>query len=312
MNSAPVHVAVGVIEDATGRILIARRPEHLHQGGLWEFPGGKVHAGESVTAALQRELHEELHVTVQGSRPLIRVPFDYGDKQVLLDVHRVVSFAGTAVGREGQAIRWVEPWQLAEYSFPAANRAILNAIRLPRCYMITAGYADIQTYLARIEQALAGGINLIQLRARQLGDADYQELAHSVLNTFPAHRDKIILNTPVESFIVTAGGIHLRSQVLMQLNSRPLGMDKLVGASVHNAAQLHQANKLGVDFMVLASVLPTTTHPDAISLGWQAFAQLASLAACPVYALGGLRKEDLPVARQHGAQGIAGISAFAD
>ncbi|MFO7642121.1 MAG: NUDIX domain-containing protein, partial [Candidatus Competibacteraceae bacterium] len=72
MSAEPrtVRVAVGIIADATGAILIARRPDHVHQGGLWEFPGGKVEADETVDAALRRELHEELGIAIQAAEPL--------------------------------------------------------------------------------------------------------------------------------------------------------------------------------------------------------------------------------------------------
>uniref|UniRef100_UPI00257B3615 NUDIX domain-containing protein n=1 Tax=Thalassolituus sp. UBA2009 TaxID=1947658 RepID=UPI00257B3615 len=81
-----VHVAVAVVVVNDHDILIARRPDDKHQGGLWEFPGGKVEAGESVTAALVRELDEEvaLSVTEQSMSPLLPIPFDYPDKSVLL------------------------------------------------------------------------------------------------------------------------------------------------------------------------------------------------------------------------------------
>ena len=100
-----VHVAVGVIEDAQGRILIARRPAHLHQGGLWEFPGGKVAEHEDVLTTLRRELHEEVGIDIKQTKPLITIEHDYGDKQVWLDVHRVTAFQGEAHGREGQPVK---------------------------------------------------------------------------------------------------------------------------------------------------------------------------------------------------------------
>ncbi|PTT03442.1 NUDIX domain-containing protein, partial [Pseudomonas sp. HMWF006] len=81
-----VHVAAAVIRDDSGKVLIARRADTQHQGGLWEFPGGKVEADESVETALARELHEELGIVVGAARPLIKVHHDYPDKQVLLDV----------------------------------------------------------------------------------------------------------------------------------------------------------------------------------------------------------------------------------
>ena len=99
MNITParVHVAAAAIFDDRGRVLISRRPAHLHQGDLWEFPGGKLEPGESVESALHRELYEELGICVQAARPLIRVLHDYHDKSVLLDVWRVDNFTGTGI-----------------------------------------------------------------------------------------------------------------------------------------------------------------------------------------------------------------------
>lgn len=132
-----IHVAAAVIRAVDGRVLIAKRPLDKHQGGLWEFPGGKVEAGESVEAALARELAEELGITVTAAQPLIQVRHDYPDKQVLLDVWQVLAFSGEPHGAEGQPLAWVEPAQLPGYSFPAANRPIVAAARLPDRYLIT-------------------------------------------------------------------------------------------------------------------------------------------------------------------------------
>jgi 8-oxo-dGTP diphosphatase len=110
-----------------GEILISRRHQDTHQGGLWEFPGGKVEAGETVEDALLRELHEELGIQVQSFRALLEVQHDYGDKQVLLDVWLIDHFSGAASGREGQPLRWCAPSCLREFEFPAANRAIVDA-----------------------------------------------------------------------------------------------------------------------------------------------------------------------------------------
>lgn len=123
-----VHVAVAVITNSDGQILIAKRPEHVHQGGLWEFPGGKVEAGEQLEAALQRELQEELGIELQACQPLLEINHDYSDKQVFLDVWLVTEFSGQAYGREQQPVRWVAAEALAEYQFPEANQPILKAL----------------------------------------------------------------------------------------------------------------------------------------------------------------------------------------
>jgi len=123
-----VLVAVGVVLDPRRRVLITRRAADSHQGGLWEFPGGKVEQGESLPLALARELREELGIEIGRTSPLLEVRHDYGDKQVRLGVHVIWEFRGQARGLEGQPLAWVEPGALGDYRFPAANVPIIGAI----------------------------------------------------------------------------------------------------------------------------------------------------------------------------------------
>lgn len=127
-ESPAVQVAVGIIRDADGSILIARRPDHAHQGGLWEFPGGKVEAAESVETALRRELHEEIGIIVQMAEPWLQVRHAYVDKSVLLEVWRVTAWRGDPHGREGQPLAWVLPEKLGNFSFPAADAPIIACL----------------------------------------------------------------------------------------------------------------------------------------------------------------------------------------
>ena len=124
-----LHVAVGIIYNQQQQILLAKRPEHTDQGGLWEFPGGKVETGETVRQALVRELQEEIGIDVVTASPLMEVTHDYGDKNVLLDVWRVTKFSGVAQGNEGQIVRWVSICECANYDFPEANRTIIENIQ---------------------------------------------------------------------------------------------------------------------------------------------------------------------------------------
>lgn len=123
-----VHVAVGVILDEAHNILITRRAAGAHQGDLWEFPGGKVEAGESLQHALARELREELGIDIGRTSALLQVRHDYGDKAVLLDVHVVWEFSGEARPMENQPMNWVAPADLCRYAFPAANAPIVEAV----------------------------------------------------------------------------------------------------------------------------------------------------------------------------------------
>ncbi|MDR8525400.1 8-oxo-dGTP diphosphatase MutT [Shewanella fidelis] len=122
-----IHVAVGVIKQGN-RILLAKRPLELHQGGKWEFPGGKVEQDETTSEALIRELKEEVNLDVMNTSPMMEIHHDYGDKKVFLDIHWVENFTGTAQGMEGQQVCWVEKEDLQQYDFPEANKAILEKI----------------------------------------------------------------------------------------------------------------------------------------------------------------------------------------
>lgn len=132
--SRRIHVVAAVIYSAGRRhqILISRRPDHLHQGGLWEFPGGKVEADELPEQALCRELEEELGIQVTQAQPFLQISHDYSDKQILLDIWQVDEFTGQPRGMEGQDCRWVDLAALvgrdSDYRFPAANQAILNKL----------------------------------------------------------------------------------------------------------------------------------------------------------------------------------------
>lgn len=124
-----VHVAVGVVVNPDRKVLIARRHQRQHQGGLWEFPGGKVGAGESVQDALRRELLEEVNLTVRECARLLSIPHDYGDKKVLLDVWIVNIYSGEATGREGQPVKWASMSELDDHDFPDANQTIISALK---------------------------------------------------------------------------------------------------------------------------------------------------------------------------------------
>lgn len=123
-----VHVAVAVVINTAAQVLISKRAEHQHQGGLWEFPGGKVEADETLLSALDRELHEELNLHVDNAEPMLSVSHNYGDKQVLLDVWHVTEFSGDVHGNEGQQWQWADAATLQTLEFPAANEPILDAI----------------------------------------------------------------------------------------------------------------------------------------------------------------------------------------
>ena len=311
-NTAPeiVPVAVGVIRDGN-RILLAKRPDHVHQGGRWEFPGGKREPGEDRFAALARELEEELGIRPRDARPLIRIRHDYPDKSVELDVWSVTAYTGEPRGREGQLLRWVEPDELPGLDLPAANLPIVTAVRLPSRYLITGTFEDQRDFRTRLERALSRDVKLVQLRAHHLRPDEYFDLAREALAVCRDAGARLLVNaSPDLAGEIGADGVHLTNRQLMSLTARPLPADRLVAASVHDAEQLRHAGRIGVDFSVLSPVAATTSHPQAEPLGWARFSELIEPVAHPVFALGGMQETDLPVAWNAGAQGIAAIGAF--
>jgi 8-oxo-dGTP diphosphatase len=304
-----IHVAAAAIVDDQQRVLVSKRPAHVHQGGLWEFPGGKLEKGETVEQALRRELQEELGITPASARPLIRVRHDYTDRSVLLDVWRVDRIRGYPAGREGQEIQWIPVDRLQANAFPEANVPVIKAVRLPEYYLVTPEPGlDTTRFLAGLECALSSGVSLVQLRARQLSESNYRALIPAVLQRCRHANARLLLNAEpglADEFGVT--GVHLTSERLMALSTRPLNKSSLVAASCHTLEQLEHAIRLELDFVVVSPVQVTASHPGAPSLGFSGLREFTERASIPVFALGGMQRADLVTSFRHGAQGIAAI-----
>ncbi len=304
-----VQVAAAALVDEQGRILLARRHQAKHQGGLWEFPGGKCEPGEPVETALVRELREELGIEAQVYRPLIRIPHDYGDRRVVLHIYRVTRWQGQPQGQEGQPLAWVEPSRLNDYPMPAADRPVVAALRLPDTYLITPPEVpDADAFLRHLETALRGGIRLIQLRVFGLSPAAIGALYRGA-EVLAGRYGAILLASSALDLQWAPAGVHLTSQSLASLERRPSGV-RWLAASCHNEADLAKAQALGVDFALLSPVLPTPSHPDAQPLGWDRFEAWVRDASLPVFALGGMYPGLREEAWRRGAQGIAGIRSI--
>jgi 8-oxo-dGTP diphosphatase len=305
-----MHVAVGVITDNLGNILLTQRAKHVHQGGLWEFPGGKLELGESVEQALLRELQEEVGILVELAAPLIKVRHDYGDRCVLLDVWRVSRFSGQATACEGQSMCWLSADRLGELSFPAANFPIVKAAQLPDFYAIVEGQT-VEEVLRNCRCILQRGIKLLQLRIKSLSVAEVEFVVPRILSICQQQQVKLLINSDLAFATKLGDGIHFTSRALLACQTRPKNYT-WVAASCHNLAELKHAEQLGIDFAVLAPVQSTTTHPGQQPLGWDQVSDWIDQVNLPVYVMGGLSMGDLHRSFVAGAQGVAGISAFLD
>lgn len=314
MTKEVVHVAAAAIVNNNNEVLISQRAHDVHQGGLWEFPGGKIEAGESVQQALLRELHEEIDIQVDSCRPLIKVKHEYADKTVLLDVWKVNSYTGRITGKEGQAIRWQAVDRLNYAEFPAADVPVIKALNLPESYLITGRFDSIPDFELRLGTAIDNGIRLAQLRLThdwlQANDKKTAlEIINLSINLCRHSSVRLLFNIPEAiSAEITSSSLHLNSHKLRQYTSRP-DCDYLC-VSCHSKGDLIDAQNLGADFMVLSPVQATATHPDVVPLGWDKFSEMITEINAPVYALGGVSRGDLEKAWLSGAQGISAIGAL--
>lgn len=300
-----VDVAAAVLQRPDGAFLLAQRPVGKIWAGYWEFPGGKLEQGESARDALVRELREELGIDVHTAYPWLMRVFTYPHATVRLHFFRVTAWSGELHPHEGQQFSWQQPASVLVAPILPANAPILRALELPTLYAIS-NVAELgeDVFLTRLQIKLDSGLRLIQLREKDLAPDELKALARRVVSMSHARYAKVLLNGDVAlAQEVGADGVQLTSVQLAGLAKRPdVGW---CGASCHNAEEMRRAEILGCDFALLSPVLPTQSHPGAPHLGWESFAAMTAESSIPVYALGGLAEEDMPVAWQHGAHGIA-------
>jgi 8-oxo-dGTP diphosphatase len=309
LNTDPVEVVAAVIERPDGRFLLAQRPAGKVYAGYWEFPGGKVEPGEPLAAAIARELHEELGIEVEIADPWIVRIYTYPHAKVRLNFFRVRAWHGEPHGKEQQQLAWQHASAVDVAPLLPANAPVLRALQLPFEYAIThAGEIGTERQLSRLDQRLAQGLRLIQVREKGMPASALERFAADVIAKARPHGARVLINSDIElAGRLGADGVHLAAAQLARLERRPaLGW---CAASCHNADEILRAAQLGVDFVVLGPVQATPSHPDAKPLGWKGFTALARGATLPVFALGGMGPGDLETAWRCGAHGVAMVRA---
>lgn len=300
-----VEVAAAVLQRPDGSFLLAQRPADKIWAGYWEFPGGKVEAGETAHDALIRELHEELGIEVVTAYPWLTRVFTYPHATVRLSFFRVTQWRGELYPHEGQQFSWQRATEVTVTPVLPANAPILRALELPPLYAISnAAELGVEQFLIKLQAQLDAGLRLIQLREKHLSRDELRELAQRVVALAHARGATVLISGDVAlAQQVGADGVQLTSTQLAEFSERPT-VD-WCGASCHSVQELRRAEALGCDFAMLSPVLPTKSHPGAAHLGWDNFAFIAAGSSMPVYALGGLARADMDTAWQQGAHGIA-------
>ncbi len=302
-----VDVAAAVILREDGSFLLGRRPPETIYAGWWEFPGGKVEAGETPRDALVRELAEELGIVVEQAHPWIMREHVYAHAHVRLHFFRVVKWSGELRDLQHDALEWQVINAVTVTPMLPANAPVLAALALPERYAIThAAAIGVDAQIEALTSALAGGLRLVQLRELDLPDAERAAFVHAAVDLCHSFGARVLVNSDLALARDSgADGVHLPAKALMVAAARP--DFALVAASCHDRHELEQAARLGVDFAVCGPVCETASHPQRIGIGWDGFASRVIDLPMPVYALGGMRREDLGAAKAAGAQGIAAI-----
>lgn len=305
MRRSPIDVAVNILRDADGRVLVAERTERQISAGFWELPGGKVDPGETPIQAAARELAEEIGVEALVVRPWIQYLYSFRTRDVRLFFFRVERWAGTPHGREGQRLAWIDPASPSVSPIlPSADR-VLTALGLPQIYAAGAGIGvqGIERFMQRVQVGLRQGLRLIQLREPGMAPDQRVNFARRVASLAHAQGARVLLvGSALEARRAGLDGVHSSCGELRRLSSRP--SVKLWVTSCHHADDLNRAMLLGADAAVLSPVLPTDAHPDYAPLGWDGFQRLATQATIPVFAQGGVSQADLAKALAAGAAGI--------
>ncbi|MGE5384713.1 MAG: Nudix family hydrolase [Betaproteobacteria bacterium] len=305
--SEVIDVAAAVFQRKDGKeFLLARRPEGKAYAGYWEFPGGKVEAGESIRQALDRELQEELGITVEAATPWLKREFTYPHANVRIHFWRVTAWSGEIKPLEHSAIEWLKIGGKAKVDpILPANGPILKALALPAVMAITnmsENGEDME--LTRLQTAVSQGLRLFQIRDKGLPPIERAWFAQAA-KEMVRHSGALLLINDDEGLAraVRANGVHLTAKTLRRCWSRP--EFDWVGASCHTEEEIARAVKLELDYVLVSPVLPTQTHPGVPPLGWERFSQLAAISPLPVFALGGMNMSMLAEAQAHGAHGIA-------
>jgi len=294
-------------------VLIAERPAGKPMAGWWEFPGGKLEAGEPAFDALKRELQEELGIRARHAYRLLRFSHRYPEREVELDVWRVTAWDGMPASQEGQHLEWVLPEELRDWQLLPADEPIIKLLTLPPLMLVTPDPDRERGFLEKLRRSLKAGVDLVQFRAHGMEPERFDNLALSVLSLCRDHGARVMLNTtPEQAGILHADGLHLSQLRTRSLAPQDWDGSLRLGISCHSALELRAALEYSPDYLCIGPVQESASHPGMAPLGWETFSKLAAMSPVPVYAIGGLGLQELETARRHGAHGIAAIRGLWD
>lgn len=302
MSQKCIDVAIGLVF-YQAKLLLGWRSAKQHQGNKYEFPGGKVETGELPVDACRREIFEEVGVDLVHWHAVEVIEHQYDDLRLKLHV-----FSSQIDRAQLDLIQapwaWYTRDELTQLNFPAANHSIVQRLFWPKLIKISSDWQEI--YQVQADRWL-----YLRCSSTQQNDALLKVLS----NIDEKVLSQLIVNIEIWSQLTAqqqtqVAAVHFKQQQFMQMNEQDLPRHIRSFAACHDEASILYANRLGFDAISLSPVLSTPTHPDQQGLGWPQFSQLAALTQLPVFALGGIHPQDLVLAEQNHAYGLAGIRNF--
>lgn len=267
-----LEVAVGVVVNRDGRVLLGQRVEGKPYAGWWEFPGGKIEAGETVAQALARELHEELGLAVRASHPWLVREFEYPHAHVRLHFRRIFGawddFSGEPQSREGQAFDWLSLDNPARSPLLPASEPVFGWLRLPAVIGRwspldqAAGAAarghPVMPGDAPATGAVASALSLLEIPARP--PASFDAVFRTALAQWRSSGGRLLVSsTYPPAYAQATGGLLLEVSALRALTARPALA--CCGARCETAADLARAAELSLDFVVTSAIDTGTSLP---------------------------------------------------
>ncbi|WP_061875741.1 MULTISPECIES: NUDIX domain-containing protein [Acinetobacter calcoaceticus/baumannii complex] len=294
-----VDVAIAILIHR-GKILVGWRQEEQHQGGKHEFPGGKVEQGETPEDACRREIYEEVGIGLKDWHQFDYIHHEYDD--IIVNLHLFHSYVpDELLNLIHQPWAWYTRDQLLHLNFPKANKNIIKRLYWPHLIKISNTLSTVESSDALLYWRIEDESE--QQYIEQLTALDEEQRSNLIINVDMWQQ----LSPELQKQIKT---VHLKQSQLMNLHKGDLTVGVRYIAACHDAVSLKQAQQIGCDAVFISPVKTTATHPEAVALGWERFSDLAQNSQIPVFALGGVHPDDLTIAQQHGAHGLAGIRNF--
>ncbi|WP_353143245.1 NUDIX domain-containing protein [Acinetobacter pragensis] len=299
MSKPNLHIAIGILLHH-GKVLVGWREASQHQGNKHEFPGGKVEEGETPVEACRREIYEEVGIGLHDWQAFDFIRHEYDD--VIVNLHLFQAAVPDELLNEIQPPwAWYSRDQLLDLNFPKANKAMLKRLYWQR-------YIKISDDLSALPQISEQQLMYWRTEA---APEKIKDLAECNINLL----DKLIVNIELWKQLNSIqqqgiGAVHLKQAQCMQLKKGDLKIGCRYLAACHDLISALHAQSIGCDAILLSPVLPTETHPDAPALGWEQFEMIAAQLDIPVFALGGMKQDNLIDAQQHKGYGIAGVRFF--